>query len=218
MTCLNRRCRHEWCWICEKNWDLHSTQTGGYYRCNMFTEEEDSKMTEEERKRKAKDLLRGTAKESSREARKKKAVMARFLHYYTRYSAHEDSGNLERSMQGNACTRLEPVVKAAQEMSEEEQAILGGEDRAKNFEDLTFVHVAFCELLECRQFLQYSYVLAYYRYARARKRQIGKRRTRIARALESEKTTFEQIQSEVRVLKGARNHLAQFGNAWHHYS
>lgn len=41
MTCSNRHCRHDWCWICGKPWDVHTTQTGGYYRCNMFSEEEE---------------------------------------------------------------------------------------------------------------------------------------------------------------------------------
>ena len=47
--------------------------------------------------------------------------MARFLHYYTRYAAHEESGILEREMRGSVCKRLEKVVKAAQDMTEEEQ-------------------------------------------------------------------------------------------------
>ena len=80
------------------------------------------------------------------------------------------------------------------------KAMLAEVDRARNFEDLSFIHVAFCELVECREFLKNSYVLGYYRYARARKRQAGKTRSRIARALESEKETFEEMQAELEMI------------------
>lgn len=29
MICLNRHCRYEFCWICRKDWSLHSSRTGG---------------------------------------------------------------------------------------------------------------------------------------------------------------------------------------------
>lgn len=32
MTC--QRCRHEFCWMCQGEWKLHSNATGGYFRCN----------------------------------------------------------------------------------------------------------------------------------------------------------------------------------------
>jgi hypothetical protein len=80
------------------------------------------------------------------------------------------------------------------------KAMLAEVDRVRNFEDLSFIHVAFCELVECREFLKNSYVLGYYRYARARKRQAGKKRSRIARALESEKETFEEMQAELEMI------------------
>ena len=166
----------------------------------MFSEEDEQNLTKEEKEKRKNDPSRGTAKEASRELRKKKAMMARFLHYYTRYAAHEESGKLERSMRGSVCKRLEPVVKAAQEMTPSEQAMLGEVDRARNFEDLSFVHVAFCELVECREFLKNSYVLGYYRYARARKRQAGKKRSRIARALENEKKIFEEMQADLEMI------------------
>jgi hypothetical protein len=34
MAC--RKCRHEFCWICMKDWHTHSQQTGGYFQCNRF--------------------------------------------------------------------------------------------------------------------------------------------------------------------------------------
>jgi hypothetical protein len=78
-------------------------------------------LTKEEKEKRKLDPNRGTAKSASRELRLKKARMARFLHYYTRYAAHEESGILEREMRGSVCKRLEKVVKAAQDMTEEEQ-------------------------------------------------------------------------------------------------
>lgn len=33
MTCT--QCKHEWCWVCLRNWSEHGHHTGGYYRCNL---------------------------------------------------------------------------------------------------------------------------------------------------------------------------------------
>ena len=80
-------------------------------------------------------------------------------------------------------------------------------------QDLSFIHDSFVELLECRSFLQHSYALGFYRYAKARKKVRGRRRTRVARALEDEKETFEGLQSELEMLTEqmsdivARQHL-----------
>lgn len=39
MTCT---CGHEFCWLCLADWRSHGSGTGGYYKCNIFEEEEKS--------------------------------------------------------------------------------------------------------------------------------------------------------------------------------
>lgn len=35
MTC---QCRYEFCWLCMGPWSEHGQNTGGYYKCNKFTD------------------------------------------------------------------------------------------------------------------------------------------------------------------------------------
>jgi len=60
----------------------------------------------------------GTSLNSARIARKRNKAMARFLHHYSRWSAHKESANLERKMQDSVCERLAMVVLAASEYGE----------------------------------------------------------------------------------------------------
>lgn len=37
MTCRKPLgCGHEFCWVCLDPWNLHSKETGGYYKCNIY--------------------------------------------------------------------------------------------------------------------------------------------------------------------------------------
>ena len=51
MTCLT--CRHEFCWICMGPWADHGTNTGGYYKCNVYEQKlkDNAGFSEEEKKR-----------------------------------------------------------------------------------------------------------------------------------------------------------------------
>lgn len=60
----------------------------------------------------------GTALHAARMARKKNRAMARFLHHYSRWSAHRESATLERKMQESVCERMSVVVNAATEFGE----------------------------------------------------------------------------------------------------
>ena len=101
MSC--RRCRHEYCWICMKPWREHSTETGGYYKCNRF---EATSSGEDHGgggnshgggsdgggggARRAAALStdnrgRGSAAESARRAADASQAAARFIHHYTRF-------------------------------------------------------------------------------------------------------------------------------------
>ena len=34
MVCF--QCKHDFCWVCQEAWSKHSSETGGYFRCNRF--------------------------------------------------------------------------------------------------------------------------------------------------------------------------------------
>lgn len=69
MTCQN--CKYEFCWICNGDWKLHGSNTGGYYNCNKFNEEKNV--------------------DDQSDAAKAKRELDRYLHYYSRYHAHGKS-------------------------------------------------------------------------------------------------------------------------------
>ena len=39
MTC--RTCSHDFCWLCMKDWSKHGSETGGFYRCNMYNPDDE---------------------------------------------------------------------------------------------------------------------------------------------------------------------------------
>lgn len=195
MTCTNPACRHEFCWICRKDWKLHGTATGGFFRCNIWQEDQPTPDgTKPSPPASELDNLPdeqgyGTAIHSAREAFRVRQEMARFLHHYTRYEAHGESSTLEQNMADTVCTRLASVVGAAAEFDGSPEFNFGGKG-------LSFVHAAFTELQECRSVLRYSYAFSFFRYPSMhnfrRYAQLNNRRR--------EKVTFERIQSELETL------------------
>jgi Ariadne domain len=141
---------------------LHSNATGGFFRCNIWEEDEGGEEHVQE-------LIEanpfdptneegyGTAIYSAREAWKTKQETNRFIHHYTRWEAHAQSASLERKMQDSVCTRLAPVVEAAMAFDGSPVFNFGGQG-------LSFIHSAFTELLECRSVLRHSYAFSYFRY------------------------------------------------------
>lgn len=69
MTC--QVCKHEFCWICNGDWKDHGSNTGGYYNCNKFENNEDV--------------------EDQSDVAKAKRELDRYLHYYKRYHAHSEA-------------------------------------------------------------------------------------------------------------------------------
>jgi ankyrin repeat protein len=210
MICSNPQCLHEFCWICRRDWKLHGTNTGGFFRCNIWQQEDQVEAEVQTVSAAASGDEDGenfegygTAVYAAREAWRKKQEMNRFIHHFTRWEAHDQSANLEQKMSDSVCTRLAPVVEAAIEFDGSSVFNFGGQG-------LSFVHSAFTELLECRSVLRHSYALSYFRYptfsssAYRMSHLYGRRK---------EKLNFERLQSELEVLTEqlsdivARSHL-----------
>lgn len=43
-------CNKEFCWICLGDWKDHNTNSGGYYKCNKFKDEDLKNKTQEDAK------------------------------------------------------------------------------------------------------------------------------------------------------------------------
>lgn len=125
-------------WICRQDWKLHNTETGGFFRCNRWQDDENHQFyaappPPEERNRditaveaSPNDNHYGTALHSSQMAWKKSKEMGRFLHHYRRWTAHRESAELERNMAQSVSQRMVPVVEAAIEYNGSEEFDFGG--------------------------------------------------------------------------------------------
>jgi len=67
MTC--QQCKYDFCWVCLKDWKEHGSETGGYYKCNRFAEENDGQ-------------------DDDSDQAKAKRELNKYLHYYQRFHAH----------------------------------------------------------------------------------------------------------------------------------
>jgi ariadne-1 len=111
-----RKCTHEFCWLCFGDWRGH--------QCNA--------------------PAGGLAMDPNiSEARKS---LENYVHYYTRFTNHELSKNLEAN--------LEQDVRAKEEQ-------LASDPNAQMF-GVEFVADAAAQLIECRRVLKYTYVAAFY--------------------------------------------------------
>ena len=90
MTCRAAGCGHEFCWICMGPWSEHGTETGGYYKCNRFVEQE--------------------LKDTASEADKAKRELDRYLHYFKRYQNHAKAEEFAASQRGKIAQRMEQIA------------------------------------------------------------------------------------------------------------
>ncbi len=84
-------------------------------------------------------------KEKEEEREKNRIALERYLHYYTRFLNHSHSSELEKQIRVRAITKMNELQKEAS-TSSEVQYILDGTE----------------VLLECRNVLKWTYVVAYY--------------------------------------------------------
>ncbi|KAJ7050024.1 hypothetical protein C8F01DRAFT_1060712 [Mycena amicta] len=121
MTC--KKCKHEFCWVCMGPWSEHGT---AWYSCNRFDEE---------------------AGVNARDAQSRsRASLERYLHYYNRWSNHEQSAKLA----------LDLFSKTEKKM--EEMQITS----TLTWIEVQFMKKAVEELDKCRITLKWTYAMAYY--------------------------------------------------------
>ena len=165
----------------------------GYFRCSIWEKDDSGKERDNHT-----DSLNGTegygtSIYTARQAWRKKQEMKRFLHHYSKYSAHEESSILERKMGDSVCTRLAPVVEAAIDFDGSPLFNFGGNG-------LSFVHNAFLELLECRSILRHSYAFSYFRYPPSSSNELPPAVGYLHNSKRKEKARFERTQSELEML------------------
>ncbi|KAJ1856679.1 hypothetical protein GGH12_002901 [Coemansia sp. RSA 1822] len=121
MTC--RECHHEFCWVCSGPWSEHGQS---YYSCNRF--EEDS------------------SKNARDSVSKSRAMLVRYLHYFTRFDNHEQSSKLARKLLAATEKNMEQIQR----------------EHTLSWIEVQFLSDAVDVLSLCRSTLKWSYVLGYY--------------------------------------------------------
>ncbi|PIC49586.1 hypothetical protein B9Z55_008139 [Caenorhabditis nigoni] len=116
MSCRNKSCRFEFCWMCLRQWSVH-----GYSPCNTFSEEAEKNRLDS------------------------RAELLRFMFFYNRFKAHEQSLGLEKKL-------IQKIEKKMDEMQ------TGG----LCYSETLFLRKAVDTLSTCRRTLQYTYVFAYF--------------------------------------------------------
>jgi len=189
MTCSNRRCKHEFCWICRQPWRLHGKRTGGHFRCNKWQDDDstngDPGAGDDPLGDQSSPLVDRTANSVAQATLRASQAMSRFIHHYSRYNAHKESYDLEQNMADHVCERLKPVIAASAEL------LNSGID--VNWKGLSFIHNGFMELRECRSILMHSYIYAFFRFE-------VKDPSAISARSKKEVMTFESLQSDLEMI------------------
>jgi hypothetical protein len=137
----------------------------------------------------------GTSMYTARTTREQAKRMARFIFYYGRWTAQQESSLLEAKIASTLDVRLQKMLAIALKESEYISLDVPSEVCA-------FVHDAFDELRECRSVLQHSYAYAFFRFA-----------PQSDSSRDIEKLMFEHWQSELETIVEqlsnavARSHL-----------
>ncbi|XP_071791878.1 uncharacterized protein [Asterias amurensis] len=139
------KCKHDFCWVCQEAWSKHSSETGGYFRCNRF--EVVTKVEE-----KAENLLTDAEKKH-----RDMQELNRFIHFYTRFKNHGHSHSLE-----------EPLLRKAPIKMKK----LASRSGPTGSESTKFIEESILELLGARRILRFSYPYGYYLQDRGGSKQI----------------------------------------------
>jgi len=108
-------CHHKFCWVCLGNFDHKN------HSCNKYKEE------------------KGVDPNSER------SKMNKFIHFYTRFTTHEQSSKLEDKL-------LKIADETMEKLSNEGQSWI----------DVQYIKQATLQLMEARNILKYTYIYGYY--------------------------------------------------------
>ncbi|KAI1946748.1 hypothetical protein LOZ57_003518 [Ophidiomyces ophidiicola] len=161
MTC--RKCKHEFCWMCMGLWSEHGTS---WYNCNRYEEKSGS---------------------DARDAQaKSRRSLERYLHYYNRYSNHEQSAKLDKDLY----LKTEKKMMNLQTQS------------GMSWIEVQFLDTASRILQECRQTLKWTYAFAFYLARNNLTEMFEDNQKDLEMAVESLSEMFEKPIADLAGLKG----------------
>ncbi|KAI9208112.1 uncharacterized protein BJ171DRAFT_420039 [Polychytrium aggregatum] len=89
MNC--RKCKYEFCWVCQGPWSEHGSQ---WYNCNRYDER---------------------ASVEARDAQgKSRAALEKYLHYYNRFANHEQSAKLDKDLHEKTEKKMEEMQNSSE--------------------------------------------------------------------------------------------------------
>ncbi|KTW27686.1 hypothetical protein T552_02126 [Pneumocystis carinii B80] len=118
-----KKCKYEFCWVCTGPWSEHGTN---WYNCNRYDEK--SKINFQDQQAQS------------------RALLERYLHYYNRFSNHEQSAKLDRELY----LRTEKKMTQLQITSD------------MSWIEVQFLRRAIDILCQCRQTLKWTYAFSFY--------------------------------------------------------
>ncbi|XP_067947118.1 E3 ubiquitin-protein ligase ariadne-1-like [Watersipora subatra] len=124
MTCRTESCRYEFCWVCMGSWQDHGQNA--WYRCNRFNEK--------------------ASKDARTAMDKSRANMLRFLHYYSRFSNHEQSMKLESDLYNKVNGKIAELRYS----------------QGQVWNEVKYLKAAVDVLCRARQILMNTYIFAYF--------------------------------------------------------
>ena len=147
MTC--RACRYQFCWLCMRNWAMHSSKTGGFYACNRVEGNATARVAAEEKKNEV--------------AQTQERIL---IFYFERFNAHEYSRLLELRLVASLADRraaLEAAMRTSAHVLLGD--VVGDTTRATDTvyrRGTDFLLTGLEELLTCRMLLRNSYAFAWF--------------------------------------------------------
>ena len=132
-----KQCGHAFCWICQGPWSEHGS--GNYYGCNKYKKNGDGKEN--------KGMDSSSSNNNKNNNSGEEGENDRFLHYYKRYTAHEQGMKFAKKQ----INRSEEIVSELRSKGKS----------SKWIDDGQFYKDAAKLVYDCRNLLKYSYVFAY---------------------------------------------------------